>query len=176
MKNTELELVDISFRLNGRDEKLSVPADMSGLKLIRDVLGLKGTKEGCSIGECGACTILVNRQAVNSCLLPAPQLDGAEVCTIEGLNHEPGFQALQEAFLHGHAVQCGFCTPGMLISIYALLLEEPRPNREDVIRAISGNLCRCTGYQQILNAVDQAINQVKERDADVQEEKIPSAG
>lgn len=167
MQGNEHELVDINFRLNGRNEKLSVPADMSGLKLIRDVLGLKGTKEGCSIGECGACTILVDKQAVNSCLLPAPQLDGTEVYTIEGLNSKSKFQALQEAFLHGHAVQCGFCTPGMLISLYALFLEEPQPKREEVVRAISGNLCRCTGYQQIVKAVDRAVNSAGKRGADV---------
>lgn len=152
------ELVDISFKLNGGAQRLSVPADMSALKMIRDVLGLKGTKEGCSIGECGACTILVNNKAVNACLVFAPQLDGAEVFTIEGLNLEPRFQALQQAFLDRHAVQCGFCTPGLLISVYALLLEAPRPDREEVIRSIAGNLCRCTGYHQILSGVEQALH------------------
>lgn len=167
MKNIELELVDIWFKLNGRDQELSVPAVMSGLQVIRDIFGLKGTKEGCAIGECGACTILLNNRAVNACLLLAPQLDGAHVFTIEGLNREPKFLALQEAFLHGHAVQCGFCTPGLLISVYALLLEEPQPDREEVVRAISGNLCRCTGYQQIVSAVVEVINSPGERDADV---------
>ena len=158
MQYDALELVDISFKLNKGKHRLSVPADMSALKMIRDVLGLKGTKEGCSIGECGACTILVDKRAVNACLVFAPQLDGAEVFTIEGLNREPRFQALQQAFLDRHAVQCGFCTPGLLISVYALLLEAPRPDREEVIRSIAGNLCRCTGYQQIVSGVDRAVN------------------
>ena len=158
MKNTERELVDISFKLNGREQRVSVLADMSALKMIRDVLGLKGTKEGCSIGECGACTILVDKRAVNACLMFAPQLEGSEVFTIEGLNREPRFQALQQAFLDRHAVQCGFCTPGLLISVYALLLEAPRPDRDEVIRSIAGNLCRCTGYQQILAGVEQALD------------------
>ena len=158
MKNTELALVDIGFTLNGEERRVSVPADISALNMIRDILGLKGTKEGCSIGECGACTILVDNKAVNACLMFAPQLDGSEVFTIEGLNQEPRFQALQQAFLDRHAVQCGFCTPGLLISVYALLLEEPRPDRDEVIRSIAGNLCRCTGYQQILSGVDRAIN------------------
>ncbi len=158
MQGNEQGLVDISITLNGREQKVAVPADMSALKLIREVLGLKGTKEGCSIGECGACTILVDRQAVNACLVFAPQLDGKDVQTIEGLNREPRFQALQQAFLDRHAVQCGFCTPGLLISVYALLLEEPCPDRDEVIRSIAGNLCRCTGYHQILSGVDRAIN------------------
>ncbi len=126
---------------------------------------MTGTKEGCGIGECGACTILVDAKAVNACLMLAPQLDGRDVLTVEGLADGRGFHPLQEAFsVHG-AVQCGFCTPGVLMSAKALLDRNPHPDRAEVVEALSGNLCRCTGYQQIVEAV-MAVNEVDEAGAE----------
>jgi carbon-monoxide dehydrogenase small subunit len=149
--------VRTAFRLNGKALSLEVSAEVTALKLIRDVLGLKGTKEGCGVGECGACTILVDGKAVNACLMLAPQLDGREVTTIEGLSPETGgLHPIQEAFVRRHAVQCGFCTPGIVMSAKALLDENPAPRRGEIVRALSGNLCRCTGYHQILEAVAEA--------------------
>jgi len=148
--------VKISFMLNGEPVELAVEPWSSALTVLRDRLGFKGTKEGCGIGECGACTILVDGQAVDSCLMFAPQLNGREIQTVEGLKNEKSLHPLQEAFLSDGAVQCGFCTPGMLMSAKALLERNPRPTREDIVEALSGNLCRCTGYVQIVEAVESA--------------------
>ncbi|MFQ5484169.1 MAG: (2Fe-2S)-binding protein, partial [Desulfobacterales bacterium] len=120
------------------------------------------TKEGCAIGECGACTIVVDKRAVNACLMIAAQLDGRDVLTVEGLTESEGLNSLQLAFQHRHAVQCGFCTPGVLMSAHALLKENPNPNREDVIKGISGNLCRCTGYRQIVSSIEDAAKNFSE--------------
>lgn len=147
----------LQFRLNGELRSLEVAAEMTALKLIRDVFKLTGTKEGCGIGECGACTILVDGKAVNACLMLAAQLDGREVTTIEGLTPEAGgLHPIQEAFVRRHAVQCGFCTPGIVLSAKALIDANPSPSREEIARALSGNLCRCTGYHQIVEAVEAA--------------------
>jgi carbon-monoxide dehydrogenase small subunit len=151
------QTVAIRFTINGQAEELEIPADISALKLIRDILKLKGTKEGCGIGECGACTIRVDGKAVNSCLMLAAQLDGRDVQTVEGLETSEGLHPIQEAFLEHHAVQCGFCTPGLLMSARALLDENPDPDREEISKAISGNLCRCTGYQQIFASIEDAV-------------------
>jgi carbon-monoxide dehydrogenase small subunit len=124
--------------------------------VLREQLGLKGTKEGCGIGECGACTILVDGLAVDSCLMPAPKLDGRKVETVEGLRQGEALHPLQEAFLSKGAVQCGYCTPGMLMSAKALLDRNPDPERNELVEALSGNLCRCTGYVQILEAAEEA--------------------
>jgi aerobic-type carbon monoxide dehydrogenase small subunit (CoxS/CutS family) len=148
--------VKISFVLNGADVTTEVDAWETALSVIRDRLGLKGTKEGCGIGECGACTILVDGKPVDSCLIFAPQLDGRQVQTVEGLSTNEALHPLQEAFLSCGSVQCGYCTPGILMSAKALLEEKPRPAREDIVEALSGNLCRCTGYVQILEAVEAA--------------------
>ncbi len=148
--------VNISFSLNGATVKIEVEAWESALSVLRDHLGLKGTKEGCGIGECGACTILVDGKPVDSCLMFAPQLDGRRVQTVEGLSTDQRLHSLQETFLSCGSVQCGYCTPGMLMAAKALLDENPRPTREDVAQALSGNLCRCTGYVQILEAVEAA--------------------
>jgi aerobic carbon-monoxide dehydrogenase small subunit len=156
--------IPVHFTLNGRKVAVEVGAGDTALFLIRDRLHLRGTKEGCGIGECGACTIVMGGKAVNACLLPATQLDGREVLTVEGLNPEEGLHPLQQAFLDHHAVQCGFCTPGFLMSAHALLGKGPRPGREDVIRGISGNLCRCTGYQQILSAVLEAADRYEKEE------------
>ncbi len=148
----------IVFNING--EKVEVFADPaeSLLYVLRERLGLTGTKEGCGQGECGACTVLMEGRAVNSCLVPAGKVEGKQVLTIEGLTlkaREKGLAVhpLQEAFVEKGAVQCGFCTPGMVISAYALLKENRQPSKDQVRTAISGNLCRCTGYKQIEEAI-----------------------
>jgi len=150
-------MVKVAFQLNGKLISLEVSPCDSALTVLRDQLGLKGTKEGCGIGECGACTILVNGKPVDSCLMFAPQLDGRQVQTVEGLSKGEHLHPLQEAFLSCGSVQCGYCTPGILMSAKALLEANPRPAREDIVEALSGNLCRCTGYVQILEAVETAV-------------------
>lgn len=147
--------VNVGFSLNGEMVYLKVNAWDSALTVLREQLRLTGTKEGCGIGECGACTIIVDGNAVNSCLMLAPQLHGTTVETVEGLGSRDTLHPLQEAFLTHGAVQCGFCTPGMLMSAEALLEKTAHPTREEIIEALSGNLCRCTGYEQIIEAVQR---------------------
>ncbi len=144
----------ISFTLNGERQALDIPPGISALQLIRDILKLKGAKEGCGIGECGACTIVADGMAVNACLMFAPQLDGRNVLTVEGLGKVGSLHPLQESFSEHHSVQCGFCTPGLLMSAHALLKENPQADRGEIKKAISGNLCRCTGYQNIVAAIE----------------------
>ena len=146
----------IRFTINGKQKQLDIPAGLTALELIRDRLELKGTKEGCGIGECGACTIMVDGRAVNACLMFAAQLDGREILTVESLARNGELHPIQEAFAEKHAVQCGFCTPGVMMSARALLSENPHPNRNEIIKTISGNLCRCTGYQSIVEAIEAA--------------------
>lgn len=148
--------IPIECILNGKKVALEVEACETALEVIRDRLSLKGTKEGCGIGECGACTIVVDGKSVNACLMLAAQLHGREIMTVEGLEKDSDLHPLQQSFLDHHAVQCGYCTPGLLMSSYALLRENPHPNRREIIDAISGNLCRCTGYQQIVKSVEDA--------------------
>ncbi|MBT3257204.1 MAG: (2Fe-2S)-binding protein [Deltaproteobacteria bacterium] len=147
-------VLPIQFTLNGEKTRLEVGARESALYVIRERLSLKGTKEGCGMGECGACTIVVDGKNVNACLMAAPQLDGRVVITVEGLSSEESLHPLQEAFLDRHGVQCGFCTPGLLMSAQALIQGNPRPTHQQVVESISGNLCRCTGYQQIVGAIE----------------------
>jgi aerobic carbon-monoxide dehydrogenase small subunit len=149
-------LLKISFTLNGKSVEIEVKPWDTAIAVLREQLGLKGTKEGCGIGECGACTILVDGLAVDSCLMPAPKLDGRKVETVEGLRQGEALHPLQEAFLSKGAVQCGYCTPGMLMSAKALLDRNPNPERIELVEALSGNLCRCTGYVQILEAAEEA--------------------
>lgn len=148
--------IKISFNLNGQEVTVMAPPDMTLLELLREKLDLTGTKRGCEIGECGACTVIINKKAVNSCLVLAPQVEGTEVITVEGLSKKGELDPLQEAFIENHAVQCGFCTPGMLMSAKALLLSNPNPTKEEIREAISGNLCRCTGYAAIIKAIESA--------------------
>ncbi len=127
------------------------------LDVLREDLGLTGTKEGCGEGECGACTVLLNGAPVTACLVPAGQVaDGAEILTVEGLENLPGGRVLQDCYKEKGAAQCGFCIPGMIISSYALLSRNPRPSRQDILEAHAGNLCRCTGYTKIIEAVEAA--------------------
>ncbi len=146
----------IKVTVNGAAETLSVPSHMTLLQMLRDRLALTGTKNGCSAGECGACTVLMNGEPVNSCMVLAVEADGAEVLTVEGLADDGHLTALQQAFVDHNAVQCGFCTPGMLISAHALLHRNPHPSGDDVKEALTGNLCRCTGYLRIVEAVQDA--------------------
>ena len=142
--------------VNGRAHALEIAPHQTLLDLLRDTLGLTGTKRGCEIGECGACTVLVDGVALNSCLVLAPQVEGRHVTTVEGLAESQTLTALQEAFLDHEAVHCGFCTPGMLMSARALLDHEPHPSEANIRVAISGNLCRCSGYVQIIEAIQDA--------------------
>ena len=146
----------ITATINGQACTLTVPARRTLLELLRDDLGLTGTKCGCEIGECGACTVLLDGQPVNSCLVLAPQIAGRDVATIEGLAPRGQLHLLQEAFMDYDAVHCGFCSPGILLSAKALLDRNPHPTEAEIRTAISGNLCRCTGYQQIIDAIEQA--------------------
>jgi carbon-monoxide dehydrogenase small subunit len=160
----ESPVVRIQFVLNGQPRSAEFTADTTALRLIRDALKLKGTKEGCGVGECGACTIIVDGRAVNSCLMLAAQLDGRAVETVEGLGTPQALHPIQEAFVLGHGVQCGFCTPGLLMSAKALLDENPAPTRADIARAISGNLCRCTGYHHIFASIEAAATRSSSKD------------
>lgn len=149
----------LEFELNGKQTRVEVEPTLRALDLLREVLGLTGTKEGCGRGECGACTILVDGEPVNSCLLYAAKLQGRKITTIEGLTAEDGakeLHPLQEAFISEGAVQCGFCTPGMILSAKSLLDRNPEPDVQAIEEALSGNLCRCTGYGKIVKAVQKA--------------------
>jgi carbon-monoxide dehydrogenase small subunit len=148
--------------INGRTCEVEITPHQTLLDLLRDSLGLTGTKRGCEIGECGACTVLLDGVAVNSCLILAPQVEGRRVTTVEGLAEGETLTPLQEAFLDHDAVHCGFCTPGMLASAKDLLDHNPSPTEQEIRAAISGNLCRCTGYLQILEAIDDAAKRYRE--------------
>ena len=157
----------IEFTCNGKTVEVDVPPETRALDVLRNQLGLTGTKEGCGRGECGACTILLDGKPVNSCLLLAGKLAGRDVTTIEGLSTKEGSPGpIQEAFLDKGAVQCGFCTPGMVLSAKALLDETQTPDDETIEEALSGNLCRCTGYGKIVEAVREAGRRLSQgRDA-----------
>ena len=148
--------VRIRLTLNGEPRTVEAPSGATALRLLRDILGLKGTKEGCGIGECGACTIVVDGRAVNACLMLAAQLDGRSVLTVEGLGTAERPHPIQQAFVDRHGVQCGFCTPGLVMSTKALLDETPAPTRAQISKAVAGNLCRCTGYRHIFESIEQA--------------------
>lgn len=145
----------IEFICNGRPVAVEAPPDISLLTLLRDYLGLTGSKEGCSVGECGACSVIMDGRLVNSCLVLAPQAGDSEIITIEGVHAEDaGPNDMQENFITYGAVQCGICIPGMVIAGEALLLHNPQPSRAEIRTALAGNLCRCTGYQQIVDAIE----------------------
>lgn len=151
--NSEGETVELNLTVNGRVQAADVPPDATLLEALRDELGLIGTKEGCDEGECGACTVLVDGQAVDSCLVLALSVGGSEIRTVEGLAGPDGrLSPLQEAFVAAGGVQCGFCTPGFLMTLTAFLEENPSPTEDEIRTAIAGNICRCTGYTQIVEA------------------------
>jgi len=151
-----VEITQIHLTVNENEEVLSIPHHLSLLRMLRENLALTGTKNGCEAGECGACTVLLDGEPVNSCLVLAVECDGRRVETIEGLSEKPAMQRLQQEFIDKNAIQCGFCTPGMLISAYALLNRNPHPSDNDIREALLGNLCRCTGYERIIMAVKAA--------------------
>ena len=152
----------ISFTVNGRVVERDVRDDERLLDLIRDDLQLTGAKEGCGEGECGACTVLIDGKAVASCLVLAPQVDGKDVLTVEGLARGEELHPIQRAFVEKGAVQCGFCTPGFIMSTYALLSVNSDPNDEEILAALEGNLCRCTGYAKIIEAVRYAAELMRQ--------------
>lgn len=143
----------LDFILNGEACHTEIPEDATLLKVLRDILHLTGTKEGCGEGDCGACTVLVDGRSVNSCLFPAVQAEGCQVMTIEGVEAHPELARIQKAFVDYGAVQCGFCSPGMIMSTVALLQKNPKPTGEEIRRGLSGNICRCTGYQAMVDAI-----------------------
>ena len=143
----------LDFILNGEACHTEIPEDATLLKVLRDILHLTGTKEGCGEGDCGACTVLVDGRSVNSCLFPAVQAEGCQVMTIEGVEAQPELARIQKAFVDYGAVQCGFCSTGMIMSTVALLQKNPKPTEEEIRRGLSGNICRCTGYQAMVDAI-----------------------
>lgn len=152
----------IAFVLNGEEVELEVEDQATLLDVLRNHLGLTGTKEGCGYGECGACTVLVDGKAMNSCLLLMPQVRMKTVLTIEGLSGNGELHPIQKAFIERGALQCGYCTPGMILAAKALLDENPHPTEEEVRKGISGNLCRCTGYLKIVEAILEAAKAMRE--------------
>lgn len=151
-----MEKMLLKFELNGQDTEVAIDPNARLLDVLREELDLTGTKEGCGVGECGACTVIIDGVAADSCLVLAATVEGKKVTTIEGLSKDGHINALQQAVLDHHALQCGFCTPGFIMSAKALLDKNPNPTREEITVAISGNLCRCTGYQQLIDAFDDA--------------------
>jgi len=143
----------ITVTVNQKKYELAVDVNMTLADMIREELKLTGTKKGCGLGECGACTVLLDGKPVSSCLVLAVEAENREVVTIEGVETEKGLDPIQEAFVEKGAIQCGFCTPGMVLSAKALLDENPHPDEQEIRKAISGNLCRCTGYQKIVEAI-----------------------
>ncbi|MFZ5648646.1 MAG: (2Fe-2S)-binding protein [Bacillota bacterium] len=149
----KMQPLNIIAKVNGLEVNLPVSPNRRLLDILREDLGLTGTKEGCGEGECGACTVLLNGRPVNACLVLAPEVNGAEITTIEGIARDDKLHPIQEAFLEAGAVQCGYCTPGMVLTAKALLDSNPNPDEAAVKTAISGNLCRCTGYVKIVDAI-----------------------
>lgn len=157
-------MITVNVTINGEAYTREVPEYRTLLHFLREDLGLTGTKEGCGSGECGACTVFLNGRTVNSCLVLAAEADGAEIETIEGEAKDGTLSEIQQAFVKHHAVQCGFCTPGMVITVKDLLARNPKPNRKEIIHGIESNFCRCTGYQQIVEAVLDVSGQWTQED------------
>ncbi|MCF8001067.1 MAG: (2Fe-2S)-binding protein [Halanaerobiales bacterium] len=148
---------EIKTTINNKEYKIEVPPQMTLLELLREKLIMTGTKEGCGNGECGACTVLLNDKPVRSCIVLAHEIDGKEVVTIEGLKDTGDFKEIKDAFIAEDAVQCGFCTPGFVMAIKALLTRTKTPTNEEIKEALGGHLCRCTGYESIHNAVKRLV-------------------
>jgi aerobic carbon-monoxide dehydrogenase small subunit len=146
----------INVTVNGETEQVVVPSNMTLMRMLRESLALTGTKNGCSAGECGACTVLINGEPINSCMVLAVECDGAEIVTVEGLAGDQQLDPIQEAMIEAGGVQCGFCTPGILISSRALLDRNPNPSEDEIREALVGNLCRCTGYVRIIESIKAA--------------------
>ena len=157
-----MKKLKLNITVNGISHTLRIDPNLRLLDLLREELHLTGTKEGCGIGECGACTVILDGRAVNSCLILAGQCEGREITTIEGVTPEDDLSPLQQSFLDNGAVQCGFCTPGMILSATALLNHNSTPTEAEIREAISGNLCRCTGYTQIVEAIQAVAEGGKE--------------
>jgi carbon-monoxide dehydrogenase small subunit len=155
-RKRKVDKMEISLVVNGTSETVDVNAGTRLIDLLRDDLRLSGVKEGCGVGECGACTVLLDGEPVCSCITPAFSARGRDVITIEGLERDGELDAVQKAFLENDAVQCGFCTPGMILTAKALLMKNPHPDTKEIKRALAGNLCRCTGYVPIIKAVRSA--------------------
>jgi len=153
----------IKFTVNGKKKEVETTTTARLLDLLRDDLHLTGTKEGCGKGECGACTVIMNGELIASCLVLAPQANGAVITTIEGVGDDKCLDPVQEAFIETGAVQCGFCTPGIILAAKKLLEENAYPDEEEIKRGISGNLCRCTGYQKIFDAIKLAANRLSKK-------------
>ena len=152
---------EIVLKVNGKEFEIKVESHRSLINVLREDLGFTGTKEGCGVGECGACTVIVDGKNINSCLVFAVDMDGKEILTIEGLAPKPGeMHPIQKAFLDHGAIQCGFCSPGMILSTKALLDQKSNPTEEDIKKGLSGNLCRCTGYVKIVDAVKSLRGEV----------------
>jgi carbon-monoxide dehydrogenase small subunit len=152
----------MTLRVNGKNRRILAPPDVFLIDVLRDNLALTGAKQGCGMGECGACTVLIDGAAVFACLTLAVEAQGTEITTIEGLATKAGLDPVQDAFATAGGVQCGFCTPGMILSARGLLNENPNPNETEIRRALSGNICRCTGYGKIVEAVMAAARAAKE--------------
>ncbi len=151
-----MSLHKINLTINGSREEVVVPSNMTLMRMLRESLSLTGTKNGCSAGECGACTVILNGEPVNSCMVLAAECDGASVITVEGLAQDGRLAPVQEALIQEGGVQCGFCTPGVLMSSMSLLERSPNPGESEIREALVGNLCRCTGYVRIIEGVKQA--------------------
>lgn len=150
----------ISLKVNDREYDLVIPVNRTLTQVLRENLKLTGTKQGCEVGDCGSCTVLLDGQPVNSCLVLAVEAEGHEILTIEGLSDAGKLHPLQEAFVEHGSIQCGFCSPGMILSAKALLDKNPSPGPGEIREALSGNLCRCTGYQKIVDAVESAAKKI----------------
>ena len=159
-----MKAISVSFTLNGDLVTAEVPPSWTLLKTLREYFELTGPKEGCGVGECGACTVIVDGDAINSCIYPIPEVEGKSVTTIEGVADKDGtLHPLQKAFLENNGVQCGFCTSGMIMSAKALLDENSEPTEDQIRTSIAGNLCRCTGYVQIVDSIEKAAEMIKEK-------------
>ncbi len=151
----------VRFRLNGKPTALTVDSGRALLWVLRSDLGLTGTKYGCGAGHCGACTVLVGEEAVRSCAVPVRQVQGREVTTIEGLARSGTLHPLQKAFMENDGLQCGFCTPGMIMNAYSLLRDNPRPSRSQILEGMEGNLCRCAAHKRIVEAIQAAAREMR---------------